>query len=334
MTTRFHPMSFSLRRRVCGLGVALTLLSALGASAVAADGFPAKPIKLIVPFPAGSASDAAARILAQAFAEQFAEPVNVENKAGANGIVGAEAVKSAPADGYTLLVTTSTTQAANVSLYRKLSYDPVADFTPIGKIGVTGFILLVRPELPVDTIGQFIAYAKANPGKLAYGHGSSGSLVSAALFARGSGIDVQPVSYKGIPPALTDLIGGQLQFAFADIGNAVAQISSNRLKGLGVTAARRSSRAPSIPTIAEAGLPGFELTAWFALVGPAKIAPEVQAKLSAALAQALAKPDVAERIAAVGIDVEPSDGRGLAALIAAEIKNWARYVAEAGIAAE
>jgi tripartite-type tricarboxylate transporter receptor subunit TctC len=321
-------------RRTVLSAAAATLLAA-AAPAFAADApFPVKPLKFVVPFSAGSATDNLARILAQAMGEQLGQSISVENKPGANGILGAETVKSSPADGYTMLVTTNTTQAANVSLYKKLSYDPVKDFTPIGKIGVTGFILMVRPDLPVSNLREFIAYGKANPGKLSYGHGSAGSLVSGALLVKMAGLSAQGVSYKGIPLALTDLIGGTLQFAFADVGNAVAQMNGGKLKGLGVTTAKRASRAPNVPTIAEAGVPGYEVEAWFGLMAPAGIPAPVQSRLSAALLAVLARPDVREKIAGAGIDVDATDSAGLARLIDAEIRRWAGWVKDAGIQPE
>ncbi len=299
-----------------------------------AVGFPNKSLKFVVPFPAGSATDTAARVMAQAMSAELGQTIAVENKPGANGILGAEQVKVSANDGYTLLVTTNTTQAANVSLYKKLSYDPVKDFTPIAKIGVTGFILMVQPNFPANNIREFIAYAKANPGKLAYGQGSSGSHVSGALFAAMSGIEVTQVAYKGIPPALTDLMGGSLQFAFADVGNAVTQMNGGKLKGLGVTLSKRASRAPNVPTIAEAGVPGYDLAAWFGLMAPANIPREAQQRLTAAALASLNKADVRERLAAAGIDPDPLDNQALARLIDAEIKAWAKYVSAAGIIAE
>lgn len=313
---------------------AAALLSAALPAAAQAQVFPARPLKFVVPFPAGSATDNVARIVAQAMGEQLGQSVTVENKPGANGILGAEQVKSSPADGHTLLVTTNTTQAANLSLYRKLSYDPVADFTPIGKIGVTGFILMVKPDFPAATLREFIAWGKANPGKMSYGHGSSGSLVSGALLVKMAGIDAQAVAYKGIPPALTDLIGGTLQFAFADVGNAVAQINGGKLRGLGVTTKRRAGRAPTVPTIAEAGVPGYEVEAWFGLMAPANLPAGVQPKLTSTLLAVLAKPEVRERIAGAGVDVDPQDSAALARTIDAEIRRWAGWVKDAGIQPE
>lgn len=317
--------------------IAATAAAALAAGApglAAAQAFPSKPLKFVVPFPAGSATDNVARIVAQAMGEQFGQSIAVDNKPGASGILGAEHVKNASADGYTLLVTTNTTQAANLSLYRKLSYDPVKDFTPIGKIGVTGFILMVRPDFPAANLREFIAWGKANPGRLAWGHGSAGSRVSGALLVQMAGVEAQDVAYKGIPPALTDLVGGSLQFAFADVGNAVAQMNGGKLRGLAVTTSRRASRAPNVPTIAEAGLPGYEVEAWFGLMAPANLPAGVQPRLTAALLAALAKPDVRERIAGAGVDVDAQDSAALAKTIDAEIRRWAGWVKAAGIQPE
>jgi tripartite-type tricarboxylate transporter receptor subunit TctC len=324
----------SVRRAVLALALAAPLGALLAPAGVHAQAFPSKPFRFVVPFPAGSATDNAARIVAQALSEELHQPIAVENKPGANGILGAEAVKQAVGDPYTILVTTNTTQAANVSLYKKLSYDPVKDFTPIAKIGITGFMLMVQPDFPANTLKEFIAYGKANPGKLSFGHGSAGSLVSGSLLVQMAGLQAQGVAYKGIPPALTDLMGGTLQFAFADIGNAVAQIRGGKLKGLGVTPTRRASRAPEVPTIAEAGLPGYEVVAWFGLMAPAGIPKDAQQRLTAAALTVLARPEVKDKLAAAGIDTDPLDSAGLAHAIDTEIKRWAKWVKDAGITPE
>ena len=320
------------RRRLLSAACALAVLSAAPAAFAQAGGD--RPIRFVVPFSAGSATDNVGRIVAQAMSDELKVPITVENKPGANGILGAEQVKSAAPDGHTLLVTTNTTQAANASLYRKLPYDPVRDFVPVGKIGVTGFMLMVRPEFAAANVPEFVRQAKVAPGGLAYGHGSSGSLVSAALFVQMTGIEAQPVAYKSIPPAVTDLIGGQIQFAFVDVGNAVAQVKGGKLKALGVTLARRASRAPDVPTIAEQGVAGYELAAWFGLMAPAGTPPEAVRRLSAALLAVLARPDVRERLVAAGVDPDPLDSAGLAKLIEVEIARWAKYVKAAGIQPE
>lgn len=330
MTIRF-PLSH-VRRGILCAGAALALLAA-GAAPAWAQSYPNKPLKFVVPFSAGSATDAVGRIVAQAMGEALGQATTVENKAGANGILGAESVKGAAGDGYTFLVTTSTTQAANVSLYKKLSYDPVKDFTPIGKIGETGFILMVQADFPAKDMKEFIAYAKAHPGKLAYGHGSSGSLVSAAMLAQMAGIDVLSVPYKSIPPALTDLLGGNLQFAFADVGNAVSQMNGGRLRGLGVTTTKRAGKAPQVPPIGDT-VKDYAVGAWFGLMAPANLPVDVKAKVGTAFAAVMAKPEVREKIVAAGIDVDYQDSAQLAKTIDAEVKKWALWVKAANITPE
>jgi tripartite-type tricarboxylate transporter receptor subunit TctC len=298
-----------------------------------AQAYPSKPIKFVVPFSAGSATDAVGRIVAQAMGEALGQPTSVENKAGANGILGAEAVKASAGDGYTFLVTTSTTQAANVSLYKKLSYDPVKDFTPIGKIGETGFILMVQNDFPAKDMKEFIAHGKANPGKLAYGHGSSGSLVSAALLGQMAGLEFLSVPYKSIPPALTDLLGGNLQFAFADVGNAVSQMNGGRLRGLGVTTSKRAGKAPQVPPIGDT-VKDYAMGAWFGLMAPAGLPADVKAKVGTAFAAIMAKPEVREKIQNAGIDVDYQDSAQLAKTIDSEIKKWSGWVKAANITPE
>jgi tripartite-type tricarboxylate transporter receptor subunit TctC len=328
--TLCHP----LKRQAARLAAAATLALLAGWSGQAqAQAYPSKPLKFVIPFSAGSATDAVGRIIAQAMGEALGQPSTVDNKAGANGILGAEAVKGSPGDGYTFLVTTSTTQAANVSLYKKLSYDPVKDFTPIGKIGETGFILMVQSDFPAKDMKEFIAYGKANPGKLAYGHGSSGSLVSAALLGQMAGLEFLSVPYKSIPPALTDLLGGNLQFAFADVGNAVSQMNGGRLRGLGVTTAKRAGKAPQVPPIGDT-VKDYAMGAWFGLMAPANLPADVKAKVGSAFAAVMAKPEVREKIAGVGIDVDYQDSAQLAKTIDAEIKKWALWVKAANITPE
>ncbi len=305
----------------------------ISASFAHAQGFPNKGIKFVVPFPAGSATDNVGRIVAQAMSESLGQSITVENKAGANGILGAEAVKAAAGDPYTLLVTTNTTQAANVSLYKKLSYDPVKDFTPIGKVGVTGFVLMVKTDFPAKDLKEFIAGAKAQPGKLSYGHGSAGSLVSAAMFNQMAGVDAASIPYKGIPPALTDLLGGQLQYAFADVGNAASQIKGGLLRGLGTTTAKRAGRLPQVPSIGEV-VPGYDISAWFGLMAPAGIPADAAKRLNDTLQAVLAKPEVREKLAGAGIDMDVQDSAALARTIDAEITKWRGWVKTANIQPE
>lgn len=314
-----------------------TLSALAGATLVAvarpatAQAFPNRPLRLIVPFPAGSASDSSARILAKAMGEQLKQPIAVENKPGANGILGVELVKNAAADPYTLLVTASTTHAANLSLYKTLPYDPVKDFVPLAKMGVTTFVLMVRPDFPAATVQQFLAHARAHSGKLSYGHGSAGMLASAALLARMGQFEAQAISYKGNPPAMMDLMGGVIDFSFVDVGNAAVQMQAGKLKGLGITMLRRTVLAPELPTLAESGLPGFEIVPWVGLLAPARIPEDARASLQAAALQALARDDVKAHLIKIGLDPEPTDGAGLARTIAADIQLWARVLSDAGV---
>lgn len=297
--------------------------------------FPTKPLRLNVPFPAGSATDSASRILAKAMSEELKQPIVVENKPGANGILGVEQVKLAAGDSYTLLAATSTTHAANPSLYKQLPYDPVKDFTPIAKIGATAFVLMVRPDFPANNVQEFLAHARANSGKLNFAHGSAGALASASVLAKMAGFSAQAIAYKGNPPALVDLMGGVVDFAFVDVGNAVVQMKGGKLKGLGVTMPRRTVLAPDLPTIAEAGgMPGFEIVPWIGLAAPANIAKGDRDVLIGAAMNALKRPDVREQLIVAGLDPEPQDGAQLARAIDADIKVWAKMLAEAGVQPE
>ncbi len=321
-------MQFRRLRRVL---VASAFLFA--APLVFAQTYPNKTLKFVVPFPAGSATDVVGRVLAEAMGKEFGQTIVVDNKAGAQGTIGANEVKGAAADGYTLLVTTSTTQAAVTSLMKKVPYDPVKDFTPIGKVATTPFVLVVTEKMPVNNLKDFIAYVKANPGKVRFGQGSSGSWVSGSLFASMIGGDMQMIPYKGIPPALTDMLGGNIEVVFADLGNAQAQIKGGKVKAFGVTSARRAPQLPDLPAIAEL-VPGYELVPWFALMAPANLPKEVAVKLTTTLQKVLASPEVKQKMNAAGLDIDSTDSAGLAKLIDTEIKRWAQLTKAAKIEAE
>ena len=309
---------------------ALYLASALFFSCANAQPYPSRPVKLIVPFPAGSATDQIARVVGHELQSALGQPFVVENKAGAQGgIAAAEVAKAAP-DGYTLMLTTNTPQAANVSLFKKLNYDPVKDFAPIARLGTISFMLMVRPDFPAKNLKEFLAHARSNPGKLSAGYGSAGSQVSQAMLRSMGKIDFVDVPYKGLPQAITDALGGTLHFTFADLANGLAQAKGGKLRGLAVTSAKRSSLAPDLPAIAE-DLPGYELIAWFALVAPAGTPTAIVNQLHDRVAAALGKPEVTARFATLGTDVAPMNPRELAAFIQSEIAKWARMVKAAGI---
>jgi tripartite-type tricarboxylate transporter receptor subunit TctC len=293
--------------------------------------YPSKPIKLIVPFPGGSATDHIARLTGAELQQALGQPVVVENKPGAQGgIAAAEVAKAAP-DGYTLMMTTNTPQAANVSLFKKLNYDPVKDFSPVARLGTTSFMLMVRPEFPARNLKEFLAFSK-NKNQSA-GYGSAGSQVSLSMLKSMGKLDVVEVPYKGIPQAVTDTMGGQLAFTFVDLGNALAQAKGGKLRGLAVTSKNRTPLAPDMPAIAEE-LPGYELIAWFALMAPAKTPPDVVQKVHDAAVKSLAKPEVKEKYAGIGIDPAPMNPAELGKFIEREIAHWAKLVKLAGIQPE
>jgi tripartite-type tricarboxylate transporter receptor subunit TctC len=310
------------------------LLLAFGFAAAAhAQQYPARPVKLVVPFPAGSATDQVARLAGSQLQEALGQPFVVENKPGAQGgIAAAEVAKAAP-DGYTLMVTTNTPQAANVSLFKKLNYDPVKDFTPITRYGTTSFMLMVRSDFPARTLKEFLAQARSQPGKLSAGYGSAGSQVSVAMLKALGKLDIVEAPYKGIPQTVTDTLGGSLQLTFVDLANALAQQKGGKLRGLGVTSGKRSSLAPDQPAIAEE-LPGYEVIAWFALVAPAKLPQPIVQRLHEANMKALTRADIKDKFATIGMDVAPMNPAQLGQFIQAEVANWAKLVKLANIQPE
>ena len=310
-----------------------SVLVALAIPLAHAQTYPSKPVKLVVPFPAGSATDQVARVIGQQFQESLGQPFVVENKPGAQGsIASAEVARAAP-DGYTLMVGTNTPLAANPSLFKKLTYDPVKDFAPVARLGTISFMIMVRPDFPAKNFKEFLAHAKANAGKLSAGYGSAGSQVSQAMLRSMGKIDFIDVPYKGLPQAITDVLGGQISFTFADLANALAQIKGGKLRGIAVTSQKRSALAPDVPAIAEE-LAGYELIAWFALVAPAGTPPAVVARLHDITAKSLAKPEVIARFASLGTDVAPMNPEQLGGFIRSEIAKFARLAKEAGIQPE
>src|SRR5947208_2087027 len=303
------------------------------ATCVQAQTYPSRPVKLVVPFPAGSATDQIARLAGAELQQALGQPFVVENKAGAQGAIAAAEVAKAAPDGYTLMLTTNTPQAANVSLFKKLNYDPVKDFTPITRYGTTSFMLMVRPDFPAKDLKGFIAHARSQPGKLSGGYGSAGSQVSLAMLKQLGKLDILEVPYKGIPQTITDTMGGSLQLTFVDMANALAQAKGGKLKGIAVTNAKRSALAPDMPAIAEE-LPGYEIIAWFALMAPAKLPEPIVQRLHETNMKALAKPDVKEKFATIGTDVAPLAPAELGKFIQAEVAHWAKLVKLAGIQPE
>src|SRR5258708_18362766 len=273
----------------------ILLLLGMMRACVNAQVYPSHPVKLMVPFPAGSATDQVGRLIGSQLQEALGQPFVVDNRAGAQGAIAAAEVARAAPDGYTLMVTTNTPQAANVSLFQKLNYDPVKDFAPIARLGTTSFMLMVRPDFPAKDLKEFLNTVKAGKGKFSAGYGSSGSQVSLAMLKSMGKLDVLEVPYKGIPQTITDTMGGSLAFTFVDLGNALAQTRGGKLRGLAVTSVKRTPLAPDMPALAEA-LPGYELIAWFALVAPAKTPLRTVQKLPDAAVKGLYKPAVKAKV--------------------------------------
>jgi tripartite-type tricarboxylate transporter receptor subunit TctC len=314
--------------------IALTCLAGTLAAPAAAQDFPARPIRFVVPFTAGSATDTLARVLGQKLTAAQGWAVVVENVAGGSGQLAAQNVARAVPDGTSVLITSNTTHAANQNLFKKLSYDPVADFEPIGKLGNITLALALHPSVPASNVKELIAYAKANPGKLSFGSGSSSARIAGEMLKTLAGFDMLHVPYRSNPLAVTDLLGGQISLVFADLSTTMPQIRAGKVKGLGVSSAQRSPLAPDLPTMAEEGVKGYELTAWFAAFVPAKTPKPIVEKLNTAINAAIADKEVQDALLKAGIEPLTSSPEELRAFVESETKKWGEIVKAAGIQPE
>jgi tripartite-type tricarboxylate transporter receptor subunit TctC len=312
----------------------LPLLATNGALAQSAQTYPNKPITLVAPFSAGGALDLIARAVAQKLSEEWGQPVMVDNKAGAAGIIGTQHVARSAPDGYTLLLGATTTHGINPSLYQKLPYDAVKDFAPVSLVATIPHILVVNPSLPVNTLGDFIKYAKTKPG-LAFGSAGIGSPhhLAGEMLKTQAQLDLQHIPYKGSAPAMVGVMSGELSFMSVEITAAMPHIKSGKLKPIAVAA---SQRIPGIdlPTFAEAGLPGFEVTAWYAIFAPQGTPKDVIAKLNSGIAKAVTMKDVKEKFASLGAVPVGGTPEALGAYVKAEIGRWAGAVKSSGAKAE
>ena len=300
---------------------------------VQAQGFPSRPVKLVVPFPAGSATDMAARLMAQQLQSAMGQSFVVENKPGAGGSIAAmEVIRSAP-DGHTLLFSSNSAAASNVALLKSIPYDPLKDFSPVAGIGENMLVLMVKADHPARTAQELVAHVAQRPSKVSAGYGSSSSQVSIAVFNRIGKVDAQMVPYKGIPLAVNDVLGGVVDFTFVDLGNAIAQSRGGRMRALGITAPKRSPLVADWPALAET-LPGFDITAWFAVLGPAGMPREVVDKLHGAIAQVLRSAEAREKLAGIGIQPMALNPSELRAFMASEVSKWIRLVRESNIQPE
>jgi len=303
------------------------------AGSAQAQGFPNKQIRLVAPSAPGDAPDVIARLVAEKLSTALGQPVVVDNKPGAGGVVGSEFVAKAPADGYTLIMGNAGSHGINAAVYAKLPYDIQRDFAPVSQVAVAPNIFIVNPTVPANTIQEFIAYAKKKPGQLNYASGGNGSSshMSMELLKTMGGIDVAHVPYKGSTPALTDLIGGQASIMVVNLPPALPHVKSGRLRALAVTTKARSPLLPDVPTVAESGLPNFETVAWFGVFAPSATPREIVARLSTEIAKIAKSPEMQERLIALGAEPVGGSPEEFAAIIARDIAKWTTLAKSVGI---
>ncbi len=320
----------------------LVLRSALGAALILAaacaiaDSYPTQSVKLVVPFPAGGTTDILARVFAQKMSEAWGQPVLVDNRAGAGGLIGSEAVARSAADGYTLLLGTIGTHGVSTSLYSKIPYHPEKDFAPVTLLATLPNILAVNPSVPANNLKELIYYAKANPGTVAYASAGNGtaSHLAGELLRKSAEIDIIHVPYRGSSPALTDLMGGRVALTFDYTPSALPYVRSGKLRGLAVTGAARTKAAPELPTMIEAGLPNFNMVTWYAIYAPRATPPEIVSKVRDTIAKAATAPDIIKRMDDLGVDLVAGTPDELAQFQHAEIERWSRFIKEMNIKAE
>jgi tripartite-type tricarboxylate transporter receptor subunit TctC len=317
------------------LRVSIVAALSLAGSAFAADTYPVRPVRIIVPWPAAGSIDAAGRVAAQSLSKAMGGSFVVDNRAGAAGTIGADLVAKSPPDGYTLMVH-SATHVANATSYPKLPYRTIQDFTPIAFISAQPAVLVAHPSLPVKSVRDFIALAKSRPGQINYassGNGSSPHLAM-ALFTSTAKIDLVHVPYRGGPPAFTSLLSGETQASIATLPNALPHVNARRVRALGVTTAKRVQAAPSIPTIAESGLPGYEMNPWISLFGPAGLNPALVQRMNGVVNKALADPDVARSMVGQGLEPWSGTPEQLAARMQADLDKFAKLIKAIGLTTE
>jgi len=311
------------------LAAATLTLAAAGAPAA----YPEKPVRLVVPFPAGGGADFMARTMAQKLGERLGQPVVLDHRGGAGGSIAAEAVAIAAPDGYTLLFGTMGTQAINPNLYAKLRYDPLKDFAPISPTHATPRVLVVHPSVPAQSVPELIALAKAKPGQLTFGSAGNGSSshLSGELFKSMAGVDMTHVPYKGSGPAAADLLGGRISMVFDSIAVYSDHIKAGKVRALGVTSLKRSDALPGVPAIAEAGLAGFDVSNWLGVLAPAATPKEIVVRLNGELRVVMADPELRKQLAAVGIEPLYATPEAFAEAIRSELAKWARVIKAAGV---
>jgi tripartite-type tricarboxylate transporter receptor subunit TctC len=313
--------------------LALCLLLGLPPWAQAQEAWPGKPLRLVAPFAPGSATDSAARIVAQELSQRLNQNVVVDDRPGGNGQIAAQHVARSAPDGYTLIMTSNTTHSANPHLYKTLPYDPIKDFDPVVRTGTLPFMLLVTPALPVGSAAELIAYARANPGKLTYATANSASLISAETLNFAARLDLARVSYKSSPQALLDLIARRVQVGFSDFATAMPHVQAGKLRVLAVTTARRSALLPDVPPLADT-LKGFDVTSWNGIFVPAGTPRPIRTRLATELLAVLARPEVRHKLATLGYEIDPLGPEAFGQYVREQLAYWGKLVRDAGIQPE
>ncbi len=307
----------------------------MAAGAASAQSYPVRPVRVVTPFTAGSAADSLARVLGQKLSDAWGRQMVIDNRTGANTIIGSEAVAKSPPDGYTLLLN-NVTLAINPALYSKIPYDVLKDFAPISLTAAILVALVVHPSLPVKSVRELIALAKAHPGQINYASGGNGSAqhLPMEMLRLATGINLVHVPYKGLGPAFSDLLGGHMPVMFAGVSNVVPYLETGRLRVLAIGSVKRSPALPDVPTVAEAGVPGFEFDAWIGYLAPAGTPKDVIVKLHADITRALGAPGVPEKLTALGFNIVGGPPEQFAALIRNDIARFGKLIREAGIRVE
>jgi putative tricarboxylic transport membrane protein len=313
------------------LAASLVAGLALTATAAHAETYPARPITIVVPFAPGSGTDSITRIIGQHLSAALNQSVVIENKVGASGVLAATYVARAAPDGYTLLMATNSTHSANPYLFKSLGYDPVKDFAPVARAGSYVFMLVVNPDVPAKTLPELIAHAKANPGKLTYASGNTTGIVAGETLKARGGVDILHIPYKSTPPALNDVIGGRVSMMFIDLAPGLEHVRAGTLRALAVTTKDRSALLPDLPSLHEAGIPGYDVTSWAGLFAPAGTPKEIVARLNDEVAKIIANPEAKARIAVTGFDAFSGPPETLAVFVQSELVNWAKLIKESGI---
>ena len=324
----------TLRKSLLALFILASATTSISVYSQAA--YPNRPIKMISPFPPGGASDALARLVASKLGEGLGQTVTVDNRAGASGNIGHEAAAKSQADGYTLLLSNSSSVVTNPHLFKKLPFDPLSDFAPISMVASAGQVLVVHPSVPATTIAELTAFAKANPNKLNFGSGGKGiqSHISGEMYKSAVGVDIVHIPYKGTVQAVTDLLAGQIQMVFSDMAPALPHIKSGKLRAIAVTSSQRSASLPDVPTISESGLPGFSSGVWWSVLGPKGTPVEIVNRINSEIGKMMQSADVREAYAKLGITPQHSTPSKVLENIRAESPVMAKILKAAGVEAE